>query len=189
MHAAIDAAIALHKMPRLTIDDIDAVTIGLSQQSLDLVGWPEERKGNPRNVLEGQFSAHFGVAVGLRLGQMGWQDYATQLFDPDIRALMARTHVEHDHEVEAHFPAQVAGRLTVSTRAGQSFSEFAAVPKGEPENPLTQDDLRSKFNGLVTPYLGPDGATELFDWVLHLEEQPSVERYFELALPRTQLTR
>src|SRR5205823_2285343 len=155
------------------------VKIGLCQQSLDLVGWPEERKRDPKNILEGQFSAHFGVAVGLRSGQMGWQDYATQLFDPDIRALMARTQVEHDPEVEARFPAQIAGRLTVSTRAGQLFSEFAPIPKGEPENPLTHDDLRSKFNGLVTPYLGTNGAAELFDWVLHLEEQPSLDRYFD----------
>lgn len=183
MHAAVDAAIGLHHAHAVPLEDVAAVTIGLCQQSLDLVGIPNARKQHPTNVLEGQFSAHFGVAVGLRHGRMGWHDYSTQLFDADVRELMLRTFAEHDAEVEAQFPAQVGGRVTVKTRSGQSLSEFVPIPKGEPEHPMTRADLRAKFNGLVEPYLGAAGATRLFEWILTLEDHPSLDEYFDLATP------
>jgi 2-methylcitrate dehydratase PrpD len=189
MHAAVDAAIALHNAHAVRIDDIASVTIGLCQQSLELVGWPDVRKREPKSVLEGQFSGHFGVAVGLRCGRMGWQDYATQLFDPKIRALMARTYAVHDPEVEAQFPAQVGGRVSLRTESGQSYSEFVTVPKGEPENPLSEVDLRAKFDGLVEQHLGTENAAALFEWILRVVEQPDVESYFDLAVPRIPLMR
>jgi 2-methylcitrate dehydratase PrpD len=119
--------------------------------------------------------------VGLRRGHMGWGDYATELFDPEIRDLMARTSAVHDSEVEAQFPAQVAGRVTVQTRAGQTLSEFVPVPKGEPENPLTPADLRAKFDGLVEAHIGAGRAASLFDWILRLEDQSDLAEYFNLA--------
>ncbi len=168
----------------MPLAEIAGVTIGLCQQSLDLVGVPEERKRQPTSVLEAQFSAPFGVAVGLRHGRMGWSDYATELFDPEVRALMARTKAVHDAEVEALFPAQVGGRVTLTTASGNAFSELVPIPKGEVENPLSEADLRAKFDGLVAPYVGAAGASALFGWILELERQPALGTYFDLTLPR-----
>ncbi|MBI2756546.1 MAG: MmgE/PrpD family protein [Chloroflexi bacterium] len=184
MHAAVDAALALYVRHQVPSAEIASATVGLCRQSLDLVGWPEDRKQQPTSVIEAQFSAPFGVAVGLRHGRLGWSDYATELCDPTIRALMSRIHSVHDADVEALFPSQVAGRVTITTQSGQSFSELVPIPRGEPENPLSEAELRAKFDGLVLPYLGSDGATALFAWILDLEHQPGLDTFFDLALPR-----
>ena len=51
------------------------------------------------------------------------------------------------------FPAYMAGKLTVRAR-GQDHVRLIKVAKGEPENFLTEAELRAKFHGLADAVLG-----------------------------------
>ena len=42
--------------------------------------------------------------------------------------------------------------------------------------------MRRKFNGLVEPHLGVDGAARLFEWILRLEQHASIDDYFDFAI-------
>ena len=112
---------------------------------------------------------------------MGWDSYA-RLHDPALRALMRRIRCERDAEVQAHAPANMAGRLTV-VAGGQTFSRLVVVPRGEPGNFLTDAELRAKFAGLSTPVLGEERADRLADSVLGLDGAPGVGTIMRLASP------
>lgn len=162
-HAGIDAALALRAEHGLRAEEIEGATLGISRAGMLLVGEPAERKANPQNIVDGQFSGPFVIATALSTGAMNWDSYAL-LSDPGIKALMQRVRCENDPEIEAEFPANMSGKLTVRAR-GQSFSRTVIVPKGEPENFLTEAELRAKFSGLADAVLGREAAAALAETI------------------------
>ena len=180
-HAAIDAALALRAEHGLRPEEITAVTVHLPAKGMLLIGAPAEKKAEPRNVVDAQFSGPFVVAAALATGAMGWESYAL-LDDPVVRALARRIRCVEDPEIEAEFPANMAGRTTVETGRG-SFSAKVVVPKGEPGNFLTEAELAAKFHGLADAILTPPKAAALAEAILSLEALPDVTELARLAGP------
>lgn len=165
-HAGIDAAIALRAERGLTGAHIESVTLGISHAGMLVIGAPEEKKANPTNIVDAQFSAHFVIAAALATGKMEWDSYRL-IGDPEIRALMTRIACEFDPEIEALFPSNMSGKLTVRAD-GQIFSRTVVVPRGEPANFLSEAELRAKFYSLADPILGVESARQMADAVLDL---------------------
>ncbi len=178
-HAGIDAALALRAEHELKAAEIEQVTLGLPRAGLLLVGEPAEQKSNPQNVVDGQFSGPFVIATALATGAMGWDSYRL-LQDPDIRRLLPRIACVFDADVEAEFPRAMAGRLTLQAR-GQTLSRFVRYAKGEPENFLTEAELRAKFAGLTESVLGRERAAHLADGVLAMDQAASVTPLLRLG--------
>ena len=183
-HAGIDAALALRAEYGLRGEEIESATLGLSRAALLLVGEPADKKADPRNVVDGQFSGPFVVAVALATGTMDWSSYRL-LDDPAIRAVLPRIRCEHDREIEAEFPANMSGKLTVRAR-GESFVRTVMVPKGEPANFPSEAEFRAKFAGLVDGVIGADAGHELAEAVLRFDESADLGELFRLARPATQ---
>jgi 2-methylcitrate dehydratase PrpD len=166
-HAGIDAAIALRSEHGFTGSDIESATLGISRAGMLLIGAPAEKKANPRNIVDAQFSAPFAIAAALATGKMEWDSYQL-IDDPAIRNLMPRIVCEIDPEIEAEFPENMSGKLTVRA-GGRIFLRTVIVPRGEPANFLTEAELRAKFFGLVNVVLGAEAARGLADTVLNID--------------------
>ena len=179
-HAAIDAALAM-RQEITNPDTIEFVTIGLPKAGMLLIGEPAAKKSDPRNTVDGQFSGPFVVASALLTGKMGWDSYQ-HLQDPALRALMPKITCVNDNEVQAEFPANMAGKLTIRA-AGQTHTRMVTVPKGEPGNFLTEDELRTKFHGLADAILGAEQAARLAGAILDLDHTPDVTALWRHAAP------
>ena len=112
---------------------------------------------------------------------MEWDSY-TLLNDPTVRMLLPKVECAFDPEIEAEFPANMSGKLTITAR-GQSFSHKVVVPKGEPSNFLTEAELRAKFSGLADSVLGAERAARLADAVLAIDSTSDVAGLMRLAAP------
>jgi 2-methylcitrate dehydratase PrpD len=53
----------------------------------------------------------------------------------------------HDEEAEAIYPSTRLGKVSLETKQGQQYSAKVFYPKGSPENPLSENELREKFLG------------------------------------------
>ncbi|MBO6520354.1 MAG: MmgE/PrpD family protein [Rhodospirillales bacterium] len=184
-HAAMDAIKQIMRDEGVTADEVEAVEIGLPLTGMKIVSFPEEAKHNPESVVDGQFSMPFCAAVVLREGTMLWDHYATHLKDPETLALTKKVTCVNDPEVEALFPANMAGKATVKTPRG-TFSVLVDMPKGEPANFMTVDEFRGKFSGLASPYLGEEGVNRFADLILGLEAQNSVSSVLAAGKPQMQ---
>jgi 2-methylcitrate dehydratase PrpD len=181
-HAGVDAAIALRAEHGLKAEEIERVTMGLPNKGMLLVGAPIDYKRNPQNVVDGQFSGPFVVACGLATGHMGWDSYAL-LQDPAVRGLLPKIDCVEDPEIQALFPTYMAGKLTVTARGGRTFAKTVKVAKGEPENFLTEEELRAKFHGLADAVLGRERAVQLADAVVGLDRAGDVNGLMRLGAP------
>jgi 2-methylcitrate dehydratase PrpD len=180
-HAGIDAALALRTENSLTPAEIEHVMLGLPRAGMLLVGQPADKKADPQNVVDGQFSGPFVLACALATGAMGWDSYQL-LNDPTIRTLLPKITCEFDPEIEAEFPANMSGKVTIAAR-GQQFVQKVVVPKGEPTNFLTEAELRAKFSGLAEAVLGPERTARLAAEVLAIDRLGDVASLMRLAAP------
>ena len=117
----------------------------------------------------------------LSRGARALRSYAAHLDDPDTLALCRRVHTVVDERAEAEYPANMAGVVRVRTRDGTVHERMVAVPRGEPGNFLTGEQLRAKFDGLVGPYL-PEAVREgLANGLLGLDTIADVRQIMALA--------
>ena len=182
-HAGIDAALALRAANDLLPEEITAIRLGLPKSGMLLVGEPPEKKANPQNVVDGQFSGPFVIAAALATGAMGWDSYKL-LNDPTIRAMLPKVACAFDPEIEAEFPTNMSGKLTIEAR-GQIFEQKVVVPKGEPSNFLTENELRAKFAGLTEAVLGTERSAKLADAVLGIDKSNDISGLARLAAAAT----
>jgi len=184
-HAGIDAALALRAGHDLKPDEIDSVTLGLPKAGMMLIGEPAAKKADPRNVVDGQFSGPFVIASALATGRMAWDSYE-KLADPAIRALLPKISCEFAPEIEAEFPANMSGKVTIRAR-GTTFTRKVTVPKGEPDNFLTEAELRAKFASLVESLLGADETERLANTVQAIDSLPDISALVRLSAPLSAL--
>jgi 2-methylcitrate dehydratase PrpD len=181
-HAAMDALIALRAANDIDYRDVQSVEIGLPRTGIRIIGEPQEEKRRPRNYVDGQFSMPFVAAVALRDGGMDWDSYDRHLGDEETLALCGKVSTVEDAPVEAQYPANMSGVARIRTARG-SFEQLVVVPKGEPDNFLSEAELRAKFDGLVAPYLSAERRERLASTLLALHEVRDVAAVLDLCRP------
>ena len=65
-----------------------------------------------------------------------------------------------DDRAEAHYPTNMSGVARVDIE-GTSFEQMVVDPKGEPNNFLSDAEMRAKFDTLVAPYLDLESLDHL----------------------------
>ncbi|HNZ90436.1 MAG TPA: MmgE/PrpD family protein [Acidovorax sp.] len=178
IHAPLDAVMALHARHDIRIDSIESVRVGMAKRSVYVVGEPQDRRRNPKNVVDCQFSTHLCLSVALKHRHMGWDDYEPALKDPEIHALMQRIDVYEDAECEANFPTAFSGVVEIRLRDGQVLREFVYAPRGEPSTMLTAQELRAKFSLLVSEALGSSGEEALFNAIEAMDKNNPIASLF-----------
>jgi 2-methylcitrate dehydratase PrpD len=183
IHAPLDAVLELHKRHEIRIEDIESVRVGMPRKCVDITGAPQDRKRTPANVVDCQFSAHLCIAIALKHGHMGWDDYPGALVDADIRSLMQRIDVHVDAACEAEYPRTFPGRIELTMKDGSVWREFVKTPSGEPDTMLTIEQLRGKFSLLVSDALGTQGEAALFEAITRMHHDAPVAELIRLATP------
>lgn len=145
-HPGIYAATLLH--PRIN-DDIETVRIISHPLVVDLTGNPQ-----PTDGLEARFSTIHGVCAGLIDGGVALAQYANdRVSAPDLIALRAKTTLIVDEAI-----ARDQSRIEVTLKNGETLVEEVLHAPGSIDRPLTDDELYTKVDTLITPVL--NGHTE-----------------------------
>lgn len=158
-HPSVEAAIHLRtKVKPEDVEEIDIRTYDLAVA------------GHDHTEIHGSYSAKMSIpyatAAGLIYGRAGLQEFSEESVRGEkILALTRKIHVEADDALSAAFPAEQTAVVTIRTKDG-IFTERVDFPKGEPENPLTDEEFRTRYDGLMG-YAGIDPAvsSKVFDAV------------------------
>lgn len=179
-HAAIDALREIREENNIEVEDIKDVEIGLPKTGWNIIGDPEAEKQHPQGVVDGQFSMPFVAAIALSEGDMQWDHYAKHLGKVETLALCKKVKTIVDPLPEAEFPKQMSGVVRVRTQNNR-YEKFVKVPKGEPENFLSEAELQSKFNALAGPYIQRKQREELLKAVSNLSEVSDIGGMLKLT--------
>jgi 2-methylcitrate dehydratase PrpD len=86
---------------------------------------------------------------------------------PDLVALRAKVSVVEDVQMTASFPAHYAASLTVTLQDGRRFTHQQQDAKGDPERPLTHEEIVGKARMLLVA-AGASNVESLIDATLAL---------------------
>ena len=163
-HPVIDAARSLSTAVRGR--EIAEVKATVSPYTKHLAG-----KERPRTPLEAKFSTAYSAALGLSGYAATHLDFSTErLADAGLRALTERVSL-----AVADGMPETSAKLEVRLADGEVVRKKVPVALGNPENPMSWDDMRTKFLGLVEPVVGKDAA-ELFNCLRGFGEGGRLER-------------
>ena len=158
-HPAVEAAIHLRNQVRAEdVSEIDIRTYDLAVS------------GHDHTEIPGSYSAKMSIpyatAAGLIYGRAGLQEFTEETVKGEaISSLTKKIKVASDPDLSAAFPGIQAAIVTIRTKDA-SYTERVDFPKGEPENPLTDEEFRERYDGLMA-YAGVDPAVSanVFDTV------------------------
>ena len=163
--APIDGALALQKQMEIQPHDIHRIHIATYRPALEVAG-----NFQPVTAAQARFSIPYVVATALLFGSVRLAAFTSErLADTAIRDLMTKIELSVDSALDASFPGQRAAHVRIELNNGRTASFFQPTRKGDPEAPLTDDDLSNKFMELVTPVLGHSQTVILLKKLWHLE--------------------
>jgi 2-methylcitrate dehydratase PrpD len=142
-HPAVDAALQLRST--LNLEAIQRIVVRTYGTAIDITDAPD-----PRNRFQAKFSLQYTVARALLSGRVGLRDFSSEgIQEPGIRDLMSRVELVADPEIDARYPAAWAAAVSVELADGSVQAVSVDAPKGDPENPLTHNELCAKFADMI----------------------------------------
>ena len=83
-------------------------------------------------------------------------------------------------DIEAVFPGIKRARVIVRLEDGASFTEVVDAAKGEPDNPMSDDELAAKFESNAGDALTDDGVDDVIAATRELESLRGIGELMEL---------
>jgi 2-methylcitrate dehydratase PrpD len=177
---AIDAVLHLKQAHGLTHRDVKRVRIASYKAGLDIID-----NNRPEGAYQAKFSIQYTVAHALVHGSVRLNAFLPErLNDPEVRALMQKIECVVDPELSKGYPKQRAAHVEIETNDGRTFAHFQPTRKGDPEMPLTDEELNGKYLELAAPVIGDGGARALLEVLWKLEKRGNVEFDFGAAAAR-----
>lgn len=144
-HPSIEAAVLMRDEYGLRIDGIESVQI----RTYDLAVKGHVHTTVPCSA-SAKMSIPYGVASGLVYGKAGLKEYGEScITDERVLELAAKVSVIADEECSASFPGKQTAIVRINTAAGGGYEKRVDFPKGEPENPMTDEEFKERFLDLA----------------------------------------
>jgi len=178
-HAPISAVLDLVKKNDLHPDQVAKIQIRSLARAADILSDPS--KYDPHTKETADHSLPYVIAAALVDRQVTPAQFEmSKIMDPTIRAQLKKVEVVADPEIEKVFPALQRVVVTITKSDGQSFTQQLDYPKGDPRNPLTDQEIEEKFTALADGVLSPNAQKKLKEAIWNLEKQSSVSELMAL---------
>src|SRR5262249_55235756 len=122
-------------------------------------------------------------AVGLVDGMVTPLQFKEErVLDQSLIPIMDKIKVVANDEFEALFPKFQPSRVTITTNDGKQYSTRVDVPKGDPRDPMTEEEIAVKFNALGSDVTGKDQCKKLRHCIMNLENAEKLDELLKLTI-------
>lgn len=148
-HAVIDLALEARLENQSSNQLIESILVKTYDIAIAEVG----KIYKPESYEDAMFSLPFSIALALTKGRVTLNDYIEANFcDRVLRNIQEKVIIEADDEINKMYPEERGVILQIKCESGMIWKKKASLPKGEPERPLSRDDLHEKFLSCASPY-------------------------------------
>ena len=163
-HAAIDAAFVLRK--KVDLRKIDNIVIHAYPNALQLT----LKHNLPEDDAATRFNLAFAVALALVTGRADEESFSMEsVKNPMIQSLFGKTKIISDPSLDNREKNIRGIVVEITTDSGERITETVLLPRGEPENPGTEEDIRRKFDGCIGNFWNDEKKNRVFSAALELE--------------------
>jgi len=183
MHPPIDAVLKIVNENNLRPEQVKRIRIGVLRAGAPLIAEPMESKYNPQSIVDAQFSMPFGAAAAILYGKAGLKEFqlATIQSQP-VRELMRKVACFIDPELDRTFPRQWRAFAEILTQDEKRYSTTVEYPKGDPENPLSWEEMKERFHDLTGQIMKKEQRLKIVEAVEKLDEVKDIRKWSCLLL-------
>lgn len=163
-HCGIDAAISLHRV--IDSSTIKAVKVYIYPNAIKLAGIKI-----PKNQDETKFSIQYTLACALRNGSYGIADMNISRLSDEIKELIEKIELIPDDNMEDRIKGIRGARVEVVMENGSIKEQTVLVPKGDPENPLAEEDIVQKLHVCAEGIVSNEQLKLLVDAIHRIEDR------------------
>lgn len=179
LHAPVEALLKIMRENDLRYTDIEQIDAAWQRVE------PFLAKQKVSTVISAQASLPFALAVAAVRGRVGVDEFTDEtVADPVIQAMIPRTVVHQDEDLYAKVKNSMPGRVTVRTHDGREYTDEVLYPRGNPSNPMSEDEFKAKFMDMAVRVLGYDQANELYERGRDLPRVGNVSELAPLLSPK-----
>ena len=171
IHPYIDAVLRLTREHGIGPADIERVDCPVTGFIVGIVCEPTEEKYAPATRSHCRVSLQYTLAEAISRGRLGKDAYGDEnRLDPDVLALARRVH----YHVDAGYPGpgRFKGAARITLKDGRSVETVEEYNRGSAENPMSEAELRAKFDENASAFLDRDARGRLADTISRLETLP-----------------
>ena len=164
-HSAIDAVLEIKQRDKISASQVAAVKLRT------FVVASRGTNKTPDSVPAAKYSAPYTIALALALGRNRREQYSMELIrDASLLDLASRVEVVADDELEALYDEKWPSVIEITMKDGRVLSARRDLPKGEPEFPVSDEELKEKFLSLATDCVPVERAEAIWSAIFNLDE-------------------
>ena len=169
-HPSMDTLLDLVLENDIKPEQVEEVRLGAGYNILNPLRYLE-----PQNELEAKFSLQFCLGILLLRRRAGIQEFTDEVVQSaEVRKMMKRVHTYHSPEIEAKGSERMRSLVEVRLKDGRSFQREAFTSRGQPDRPMSREELATKFTDCARATLSQERISKALEVIYRVEELPSV---------------
>lgn len=172
-NSAIEAMLFLKEKYSLSPQIVEEITCKTNPS-------PFLKYHRPQNPTEAMFSLEYCLAIALIDGEASLGQFKKEkVLNPEVQAFLSKVKCVYPEKWHSGIE-RLAQEVTVKLRNGTEYSHKVIMPKGEPQNPMTDPELIKKFEHCAWSALSPTGVEKVseliskFDSLINVSELTNI---------------
>ncbi|MDO9124987.1 MAG: hypothetical protein Q7V12_11305, partial [Deltaproteobacteria bacterium] len=166
MQPPIDGILKLVRENDIQPEEVGKIRLGILRAGFPIIVEPKEIKYHPKSIVDAQFSMPFGAAVALLFRKAGLNEFhLSRILSEEVKQMMERVECVEDPDLERTYPKQWCATVEIFTKNGQRYFTKVEYCKGDPENPLSWEELIEKFHDLSNRFMTKERRLKIVDEV------------------------
>jgi 2-methylcitrate dehydratase PrpD len=183
MQPPIDGILKLVRENDIQPEEVGKIRLGILRAGFPIIVEPKEIKYHPKSIVDAQFSMPFGAAVALLFRKAGLNEFhLSRIRSEEVKQMMERVECVEDPDLERTYPKQWCATVEIFTKNGQRYFTKVEYCKGDPENPLSWEELIEKFHDLSNRFMTKERRLKIVDEVKRLEKIRDLRKWSPLLL-------
>ncbi|MBI2171813.1 MAG: MmgE/PrpD family protein [Chloroflexi bacterium] len=170
-HPSMDTLLDLMTEHDIHPQQVEEVRLGAGYNILNPL-----RYTDPQNELEAKFSLQFCLGILALRRRAGIREFTDEVvLSPEVRAMMQRVKTYHSPEIEAKGAEKMRSLVEVRLRDGRVYSREAFTSRGQPDRPMSQQEMAAKFTDCATGTLPAERIAVALDAIYRVSTMATVE--------------
>jgi 2-methylcitrate dehydratase len=180
-HAPLTAMMKTVKDNEIKADDVKEIKVEVIARAADILGDPHKYRPDSKETAD--HSLPYCMAVGLVDGMVTPLQFKEErVLDKSLIPIMDKVKVVANDEFEALFPKFQPSRVTITTNDGKEHSTQVDVPKGDPRDPMTEEEIAVKFTALGGDVIGKKQCDKLRHCIMNLDSAEKLDELLALTI-------
>jgi 2-methylcitrate dehydratase len=180
-HAPLTAMMKCVKENGIKPAEVAEIKVEVIARAADILGDPHKYRPDSKETAD--HSLPYCMAVGLVDGMVTPLQFKEErVLDKSLIPVMDKVKVVANQEFEALFPKFQPSQVTITTSGGRKFTKRVDVPKGDPRDPMTAEEIGVKFHALGDGVIGKGACDRLAAAALGMEKIGDVREFTKLAV-------